>query len=181
MRRALFTGVAVAALLTIGVAGPAQATTQHHTAAMTKVSILHAVPKTPVDVYLNHKRILNDFQPGTLAGPLSIKAGTYTVSITAATAKNDRHPVIGPVKLFFHANRNYTVVAHLTASGKPTATSYLNTLKSTPKGDGQVDRPSRRRGSRRRRLRERRAEHEEPQEPASVQPETSRRAPTPWR
>ena len=139
MRRALFTGVAVAALLTLGVAGPAQATTHHHHhAAMTKVSILHAVPKTPVDVYLDHKRILNDFQPGSFAGPLTIPAGTYTVSITAATAKNDHHPVIGPVKLYFHKNRNYTVVAHLSATGTPTATSYLNTLKPTPKGDGRL-------------------------------------------
>ena len=139
MRKALFTGVAVAALLTLGVAGPAQATTQHRFAGHTaEVSILHAVPNTPVDVYLNHKRILNDFQPGTLVGPLSLKAGTYTVSITAATAKNDKHPVIGPVKLKFHAARSYTVVAHLTASGKPTATSYLNTIKTTPKGDGRI-------------------------------------------
>ena len=139
MRKALFTSVAVAALLTLGVAGPAQASTQHRFAGHTaEVSVLHAVPNTPVDVYLNHKRILNDFQPGTLVGPLSLKAGTYTVSITAATAKNDHHPIIGPLKLKFHAARSYTVVAHLTASGKPTATSYLNTIKATPRGDGRL-------------------------------------------
>jgi hypothetical protein len=139
VRRALFTGVAIASLLTLGLAGPAQAAPQHRfPAKIAEVSVLHAVPKTPVDVYLNHKRILNDFQPGTLAGPLKVKAGTYTVSITAATAKNDRHPVIGPVKLKFHAARSYTVVAHLTASGKPTATSYLNTIKRTPKGEGRI-------------------------------------------
>ncbi len=139
MRKALFTGVAIASLLTLGLAGPAQASTQHRFAHHTaEVSVLHAVPKTPVDVYLNHKRILNDFQPGSLAGPLSVKAGTYTVTITAASAKNDRHPVIGPVRLKFVAARSYTVVAHLTASGKPTATSYLNTIKKTPKGDGRI-------------------------------------------
>jgi hypothetical protein len=139
VRRALFTGVAIAALLTVGAAGPAQATTQHrfpHRDA--EVSILHAVPNTPVDVYLNHKRILNDFQPGSLVGPLDVKPGTYTVSITAATAKNDHHPVIGPVRLGFHSARSYTIAAHLTASGKPTATLYLNTIKSTPKGDGRL-------------------------------------------
>ncbi|GAA2753601.1 DUF4397 domain-containing protein [Amnibacterium kyonggiense] len=139
MRRALFTGVALAAALALGTAGTAQAAPQHRFPHRTaEVSILHAVPNTPVDVYLNHKRILNDFEPGTLVGPLNLKAGTYTVSITAATAKNDRHPVIGPVKLQFHAARSYTVVAHLTASGKPTATKYLNTIKKTPKGDGRL-------------------------------------------
>jgi hypothetical protein len=138
VRKALFSTAAVAALLTVGVAGPAQATTHRFPARTAEVSVLHAVPKTPVDVYLNHKRILNDFQPGTLAGPLNVKAGTYTVSITAATAKNDHHPVIGPVKLKFHSARSYTVVAHLTAAGKPTATKYLNTIKKTPNGDGRL-------------------------------------------
>jgi hypothetical protein len=138
VRKALFSGIAVAALLTVGLGAPAQAAPAAHRAATTKVSVLHAVPETPVDVYLDHKRILNDFQPGTLAGPLTIKAGTHTVSITAATAKNDRRPVIGPVKLRFAAHRDYTVAAHLTAKGTPTATSYLNTIKKTPKGDGRI-------------------------------------------
>jgi hypothetical protein len=139
VRRALFTGVAIAALLTLGVAGPAQATIHHRFPGRTaEVSVLHAVPNTPVDVYLDHKRILDDFQPGTLAGPLKVKAGTYTVSITAATATNDHHPVIGPVRLTFHAARSYTIAAHLTAAGEPTATLYLNTIKKTPRGSGRL-------------------------------------------
>jgi hypothetical protein len=138
VRKALFSSVAVAALLTLGVAGPAQASTHRFPGRTAEVSVLHAVPNTPVDVYLNHKRILDDFLPGTLAGPLNVKAGTYPVSITAATAKNDRHPVIGPVKLRFHAARSYTVAAHLTPAGTPTASLYLNTIKKTPKGDGRL-------------------------------------------
>ena len=137
MRKALFSGVAVAAMLTVGLAAPAQAAPVSHPAT-TKVSILHAVPNTPVDVYLNHKRLLNDFKPGTLTKALTVKAGTYTVSITAATAKNDKNPVVGPVKLKFAAHRNYTVAAHLTPAGKPTASLYLNTIKKTPKGEGRV-------------------------------------------
>jgi len=137
VRKALFSGVAVAAMLTVGLAAPAQAAPVSHPAT-TKVSILHAVPNTPVDVYLNHKRLLNDFKPGTLTKALTVKAGTYTVSITAATAKNDKNPVVGPVKLKFAAHRNYTVAAHLTPAGKPTASLYLNTIKKTPKGEGRV-------------------------------------------
>jgi Domain of unknown function (DUF4397) len=141
MRKALFTGVAAAALLALGLSAPAQAAPAHHphhAARTASVSILHAVPNTPVDVYLDHKRILNDFQPGTLAGPLQVKAGTHKVSITAATATNDRHPVIGPVKLHFTAKKNYTIAAHLTAAGAPTATLYTNTLARTPKGEGRL-------------------------------------------
>jgi hypothetical protein len=138
VRKALVSGVAAAALLTLGLAAPAQAAPATHHPATTKLSVLHAVPDTPVDVYLNHKKVLDDFQPGTLAGPLKVKAGTYTVTIAAATAKNDHKPVIGPAKITLHAHRNYTVAAHLTASGKPTASLYLNTLKKTPKGEGRV-------------------------------------------
>lgn len=139
MPKALFTGVAVAALLTAGVAGPAQAAPQHRFPGNTaEVSVLHAVPNTPVDVYVDHKRVLNDFKPGTLAGPLNLKAGTHTVTITAATAKNDSKPVIGPAKLSFHSKRSYTIAAHLTPAGKPTASLYLNTIKKTPKGDGRI-------------------------------------------
>ncbi|WP_375387972.1 DUF4397 domain-containing protein [uncultured Amnibacterium sp.] len=138
MRKALISGIAAAALLTVGLAAPAQAAPAAHPAPTTKLSVLHAVPNTPVDVYLNHKRVLNDFKPGTLAGPLTVPAGTYTVTITAATAKNDKAPVIGPAKLKLVAHRNYTAVAHLTADGKPTASLYLNTLKKTPKGEGRV-------------------------------------------
>ena len=138
VRTALFAGVAVAALLAAGMTAPAEAAPRRFPGRTAEVSVLHAVPDTVVDVYLNHKRILNDCTPGTLAGPLHVEAGTYTVSITPATAKNDRKPIISPAKLRFHAARSYTVAAHLTAMGKPTASRYLNTIKKTPKGDGRV-------------------------------------------
>ena len=138
MRKALFSGIVAAALLTGGMAAPAQAAPARHHAPTTKLSVLHAVPKTPVDVYLDHHRVLNDFQPGSLAGPLTVRAGRHIVTITAATAKNDRKPVIGPARIELAAHRDYTVAAHLTAAGAPTASLYLNTLKRTPKGEGRV-------------------------------------------
>lgn len=140
MRRALLTGIAAASLLTaLGTGAPAQAATHHHhKPAKAVVSILHAVPNTPVDVYVNHKLILDDFQPGTLSDALKLKAGTYKVSITAATAKNDKDPIIGPAKLRFFPGHNYTVVAHLDADGKPTATRYYNTQYPSGKGKGRL-------------------------------------------
>ena len=138
MRKALTTGVAVASLLTLGVTAPVQAASHRCPVRTADVSVLHAVPNTPVDVYLDHKRILDDFQPGSLAGPLKVPGGTHTVRITAATATNDHDPVIGPVKLKIVALRSYTVAAHLTAEGDPTATLYRNPLKSTPHGKGRL-------------------------------------------
>lgn len=139
MRKILLIGVATATLMTFGAAGaPAEAAVHHHRSHKATVSILHAVPGTPVDVYLNHKRVLDDFQPGTLTDPLKVKSGRYTVTITAATATDDKSPIIGPAEFRFRARRNYTVVAHLDASGAPTATKYRNPLARTPKGRGRL-------------------------------------------
>jgi hypothetical protein len=134
--RVLLAAAALTVAGTVGAAAPAQASSGSDDEAT--VSIVHAVPNTPVDVYVNHHRLLNDFQPGTIAGPLQLEHGTYTVSITAATATNDSHPVIGPVKLTFRAHRNYSVVAHLTAKGAPTATLYRNTLSHVGCGKGRL-------------------------------------------
>jgi hypothetical protein len=134
--RALLLGTVLGLTSVVGATAPAQASTGTHGDAV--VSIVHAVPKVPVDVYVNHHRLLNDFQPGTVAGPLKLRHGTYTVSITAATAKNDAHPVIGPVRLTFKSHRDYSVVAHLTAAGQPTATLYMNDVHRVGCGTGRL-------------------------------------------
>ena len=131
-RTTLVVGAALGVLAAVGLAAPAQASGwSHHPVRTAEVSVFHGVPKTPVDVYVDHKRVLNDFQPGTFAGPLKVKAGTYVVDITAAT-------IIGPVSLKFAPGGNYTIAAHLTASGAPTATLYRNDLAPTPRGDGRL-------------------------------------------
>ena len=64
-----------------------------------KLSVLHAVPGLTVDVYVDGERTINDFKPGTLAGPLELPGGTYSVAITAADADDDSDPAIGPIDL----------------------------------------------------------------------------------
>ena len=138
-RRVLAIGALVGALAAGGAAAPATAApASHHPYGDAVVSVLHAVPKTPVDVYVDHKLAIDDFQPGTFAGPLKVPAGSYTVTVTAATAKDDRHPVIGPVRLAVKPHRNYTLAAHLTAAGAPTATLYKNDVSPTDRGKGRV-------------------------------------------
>ncbi len=39
--------------------------------------MLHAIPDTPVDVYVNGELTLDNFAPGDLAGPLALPAGDY--------------------------------------------------------------------------------------------------------
>jgi hypothetical protein len=100
--------------------------------------VLHAVPATPVDVYVNGTLTLDDFQPGALAGPLDLPAGSYSVAITAANAPDASAPVIGPVDLTLAAGSSYTAVAHLDPAGAPTATLFTNDISTTAPGQGRL-------------------------------------------
>ncbi len=93
MRARLIAGSAAGALVLMGWAVPAQA------AETAKLSVLHGVPGLTVDVWVNGERTLDDFTPGTLAGPLELAAGTYTVAITAADATGPSPAAIGPVRV----------------------------------------------------------------------------------
>lgn len=132
--------VAAAVLALVGVSAPATASPAQtwRPFGIAQVSVFHGVPATPVDVYVNGLRVLNDFQPGHFAGPYLLPSGTYRLAITAADARNDRNPVIGPVTVTFARNTSYTVAAHLTPAGAPTATVFTNDLSTTPQGTGRL-------------------------------------------
>ncbi|MDN5761494.1 MAG: DUF4397 domain-containing protein [Microlunatus sp.] len=132
MRRRILAIGAAAALALTGLALPAQAADQ------AQLSVLHGVPGLTVDVYVNGDRALNNFKPGSMAGPLKLDPGTYSVAITAADAKDDSDPAIGPVDLKLKAGGNYTAVAHLKENGDPTATLFTNDTAKTDAGQGRL-------------------------------------------
>ncbi|MEE6294697.1 DUF4397 domain-containing protein [Georgenia wangjunii] len=123
-----------AALALLALAAPAQATTAENA----QLSVLHGVPDLTVDVWVNGELTLDDFEPGELAGPLELPAGTYTVAITAADAEDDSAPAIGPVDLPLEAGGSYTAAAHLMEDGTPTATLFTNDLTPTAAGEGRL-------------------------------------------
>ena len=43
---------------------------------------MHGIPDTPVDVYVNGKKTLDNFKPGTVAGPLDLAEGNYDIALT---------------------------------------------------------------------------------------------------
>ena len=133
MRARLLSGIAAGTLALVTLAAvPASA------ADPAKLSVLHGVPGLTVDVWVNGERTLDDFTPGSLAGPLDLPAGTYTVAITAADAADASAPAIGPVDLALEAGKNYTAVAHLDAAGAPTATLFTNDISATAAGEGRL-------------------------------------------
>lgn len=134
MRNRLIAGAAVGVIAAVGVAVPAQAIS----ASTADLSVLHAVPNLPVDVYVNGALTLDDFQPGTLAGPLDLPAGDYTIAITADNAPDASAPLIPAVTVTLAANTSYTAVAHLEEDGDPTATLFTNDLSTIPAGQGKL-------------------------------------------
>jgi hypothetical protein len=102
------------------------------------LSVLHGVPGVTVDVYVDGKLTLDDFEPGDLAGPLDLPSGTYSVAITASDASDDSSPIIGPIDLGLDGGGSYTAVAYLGTDGEPTAGLFRNDVSPTDSGAGRV-------------------------------------------
>ncbi|WP_430646189.1 DUF4397 domain-containing protein [Agromyces sp. GXS1127] len=133
MKKIVAAGIGAGALIALGGLAPANAAED---AAM--LSVLHGVPGLTVDVYVNDELTLDDFEPGDLAGPLELPAGTYSVAITASDAADASEPAIGPVDLPLEAGGNYTAAAHLDAEGNPTATLFTNDVSEIAAGEGRL-------------------------------------------
>jgi hypothetical protein len=126
--------MAVAGLLVAGTfaTSPAQA------AGTAQVSVVHGIPNTPVNVFVNDKLTLPDFKTGTVAGPLSLLGGSYTVTVfPAADTAGAGTPVIKATATI-QAGHSYSLVAHLTTAGKPALTAFVNDTSAMPAGMGRL-------------------------------------------
>jgi hypothetical protein len=103
-----------------------------------KVSVVHGIPNTPVNVFVNGKSTLQNFKPGSVAGPLDLAAGDYTITIfPASNSKGTGTPVIKATARV-DAGNNYSLVAHLTTAGKPTLTAYQNDVSKVAAGKARL-------------------------------------------
>jgi hypothetical protein len=134
VRKILSAGVVVGVAAALTAFSPASAISS----STADLSVLHGIPDTPVDVYVNGELTLDDFQPGTLAGPLDLPAGSYEVALTAPDAVDASAPVLGPVSLTLEAGKSYTAVAHLDEAGSPAANLFTNDIAQTAAGEGRL-------------------------------------------
>ena len=134
MRNLIRTIVAAAALTgaSLALAPAAQAADDAH------VSILHGVPGVTVDVYANGNALVTDFKPGTLTDPMAVPTGDYDLKVVAAGDGADGKALIEADGVAVPAGANITVVAHLTASGKPVLTPYVNDTSSIAAGQARL-------------------------------------------
>jgi len=106
-------------------------------AGTAEVFVVHGIPGLPVDVYVNGALTLDNFQPETVAGPLDLPPGTYNVAITAADAPDASAPLL-TASADLADGKSYTLVAHLTADGKPTITPYGNDISTISAGQTRL-------------------------------------------
>ena len=132
--RRVAAGAAVAAL---AFGGLSALTTAPAWAATSKVSVVHGIPGQPVDVYVNGEKTLDNFKPGTVAGPLDLEEGTYDLALTkpgepigSAILKADGAEIPG--------GANISIVAHLDADGQPKITPFVNDVKATGAGKARL-------------------------------------------
>jgi hypothetical protein len=93
------------------------------------VYAVHGIPGVVVDVYVNNSLFLEDFKPGTIAGPVSLAPGHYDVVIVPANG-SPATPLLS-LSADLSADVNYSLVAHLDASGSPKLSAFVNDVSPT--------------------------------------------------
>ncbi|GAA2529026.1 DUF4397 domain-containing protein [Winogradskya humida] len=128
--------VGLAALFAFGASGafaslPAQAK------AGSKVSVVHGIPGQPVDVYVNGKKTIPDFEPGKVAGPLTLPAGEYDIALTKpGDAIADALLTVDNAEV--PGDANISLVAHLNEAGKPVLTPFVNDTAKLAAGKARL-------------------------------------------
>ena len=101
------------------------------------VVVVHGIPDTPVDVYVNDELTLDDFEFGTVTDALSLPPGDYALAVRAADADASADPIL-EADATLAAGNNVSIVAHLTESGDPTITPFANDTAPTAAGNGRL-------------------------------------------
>jgi Domain of unknown function (DUF4397) len=102
------------------------------------VYVVHGIPNTPVDVYVDGQRAIDDFQPGTSQGPLDLPAGPHKVALFAADAADGSGSPVLSADADLPAGANVTLVAHLSESGQPAITPFVNDVSAVPAGKARL-------------------------------------------
>ncbi|MET7456841.1 DUF4397 domain-containing protein [Streptomyces sp. NPDC005574] len=130
-------GLGVVAALSLASAAPVMAQQQAAGSDQATVTVLHAVPGLKVDVYADGKELIPDFQPGTLSEPLRLDKGSYDIQIFKDGEGPDGTPAVEKT-VEVPAGADATLVAHLTADGKPALDAFVNDLSKVPAGKARL-------------------------------------------
>lgn len=108
--------------------------------AQSDVFVVHGIPgadlgvaaELPVDVSVDGACALPEFTFGTIVGPLSFEPGTYDIAIHAPDAETpcSGDVIIDAPGVVIEDRASYSIVAHLTLDGAPTASVFQNAVFS---------------------------------------------------
>lgn len=132
----LVAGTAGALTLALAGAAPIAAAPQADD-GKAMVSVFHGVPGLTVDVYANGDELIPDFKPGTLTDPQELSAGSYDIKVFKDGEGPDGTPALQK-KVDVPAGANATVVAHLSAGGKPQLNAFVNDVSKVPAGKARL-------------------------------------------
>ena len=122
--------VFAAALMTLALAAPASAQ------AAARIHLIHGIPNTPVDVYVDGAVVFADFDFGNTED-LSSLAGATLVDLQVKLAGTDTVAIdAGDVAL--PASGNYSIIANLMADGTPTLSVFANDTSAIEAGNGRL-------------------------------------------
>lgn len=102
------------------------------------VVVVHGVPDLTVDVYVNGDLTLEDFEYGTVAGPLTLPAGTYELEIYPADADpGSTDPALsGTADL--PGGAYATIAAYLEEGGTPTLGVFAENNSAIDAGNARI-------------------------------------------
>jgi hypothetical protein len=107
------------------------------------VQIVHGIPDTPVDVYVNGEILAPGFTSGTIAGPIKLSPGQYDVAIYGATdgpaaAAADRTDDAVLSQSVTVTADPASLYAHLDANGTPTLSGFVEEFGALSPGQSRI-------------------------------------------
>ena len=114
MKKLVIASVAAAAALAAVPTASAQE-------ADASVVVVHGIPDTTVDVYVDDELTLDDFTFGTVTEPVSLPAGAHAIAVRAGDADAGAAPLL-TANASLTAGQDVSIVAHLSEAGDPTLT-----------------------------------------------------------
>jgi Domain of unknown function (DUF4397) len=105
------------------------------------ITVVHGIPGEddfPVDVYVNGDLTLEGFTFGSVTDPLELPAADYDIEIFPGGADPEADEPALSDTVTLPAGANASIVAHLTESGDPELTVFVNDTSPIDAGNGRV-------------------------------------------
>jgi hypothetical protein len=137
MSRALSRSALRVAAASALVAAPVLMTTPAQAADTASVTVVHGIPDTKVDVYVDGAKALPGFTFKTVTKPISLPAGSHQIAVRKAGDPASAKPILSTTAKLT-AGESATLVANLTAGGKPALNAFVNPTTAVPSSMGRL-------------------------------------------